>query len=329
MIKYEEIRSVHLEISTRCNAACPECPRNFHGVNILDDFPLTDLKLEQVQQIFPPSFIKQLTRLYINGNYGDFVTASDGVEIVEYFRSVKATLKIEISTNASAKPKIWARLGELKTNVLFRLDGLKDTHHLYRQNTDFDLIIENAKNFIAAGGYAVWAMIPFDHNQHQIEECKQLAKKLGFAQFLLTDAGRNSSVVFNKDKVFTHIIGNYQGSTNFDELYSNYNTPKNQSIIMLNNTISKSNIDCYSTKHKEIYVSANGEVYPCCWMGFYPNYSPNSIRNLQIAPLIHENNALEVGLESAVKWFDKIDATLKCDSVKDGRLYICNEVCGG
>ena len=96
MIKYEEIRSVHLEISTRCNAACPECPRNFHGVNILDDFPLTDLKLEQVQQIFPPSFIKQLTRLYINGNYGDFVTASDGVEIVEYFRSVKATLKIEI-----------------------------------------------------------------------------------------------------------------------------------------------------------------------------------------------------------------------------------------
>jgi MoaA/NifB/PqqE/SkfB family radical SAM enzyme len=328
MIKYEEIRSVHLEISTRCNAACPECPRNFHGVNILDDFPLTDLKLEQVQQIFPPSFIKQLTKIYINGNYGDFVTASDGIEIVEYFRSVKSTLKIEISTNASAKPKIWTRLGELKINVLFRLDGLKDTHHLYRQNTDFDLIIENAKNFIAAGGYAVWAMIPFDHNRHQIKECEQLAKKLGFAKFLITDAGRNSSVVFNKDKVFTHTIGNYQGSTNFDELYSNYNTPKNQSIIMLNNTVSKSNIDCYSTKHKEIYVSANGEVYPCCWMGFYPNYSPNSIRNLQIAPLIHENNALEVGLESAVKWFDKIDATLKCNSIKDGRLYICNEVCG-
>jgi nucleoside-diphosphate-sugar epimerase len=78
MIQYENIRSVHLEISTRCNASCPECPRNFRGVNnIIDTYPITDMSLDQFQKIFPRDFISQLNEFYINGNHGDFVTARD------------------------------------------------------------------------------------------------------------------------------------------------------------------------------------------------------------------------------------------------------------
>ena len=77
MLSYDNIRQVHLEISTRCNAACPGCPRNLCGVDILDDYPLLDMKLEQAQKIFPRDFLTQLDRILINGNYGDFVTARD------------------------------------------------------------------------------------------------------------------------------------------------------------------------------------------------------------------------------------------------------------
>ena len=129
MINYKNIRSVHLEISTRCNAACPDCPRNFRGVNILDSYPLCDMRLDQFQKIFPVDFLQQLSSIHINGNHGDFVTAQDGLEIVEYIRQASSKIHIRISTNASAKPNIWARLGELNTTIQFRIDGLEDTHH--------------------------------------------------------------------------------------------------------------------------------------------------------------------------------------------------------
>jgi hypothetical protein len=69
MLNYNKISSVHLEISTRCNAACPECPRNFRGVDVIDSYPICDMSLEQAQKIFTIPFLKQINHVLINGNY--------------------------------------------------------------------------------------------------------------------------------------------------------------------------------------------------------------------------------------------------------------------
>ena len=122
--------------------------RNFRGVDVIDTYPVLDMKLHQAQKIFTPEFLQQLDNILINGNYGDFVTAQDGLEIVEYFFENNPNLRIEISSNASARPKIWERLGDMGVYVDFRLDGLKDTHHLYRQNTNWDFVINNATGAI-------------------------------------------------------------------------------------------------------------------------------------------------------------------------------------
>ena len=328
MLDYKNIRSVHLEISTRCNAACPDCPRNFRGVDAIDDYPLTDMRLNQAQKIFNESFLKQLDRIYINGNYGDFVTAQDGLKIVEYFKSVNPLLNIEISTNGSAKPHIWSSLGKLKIKVYFRLDGLKDTHYLYRQNTDFDLILDNARKFIAAGGEAIWTLIPFAHNQHQIEQCRTLAKKLGFSMFLIQDAGRNTMPVFNKNKELTHIIGDYQGSVNFEELFSQYKKKYDPMMILKGIDIVNKTINCQAKNNKEIYISATGEVYPCCWLGYYPRQQQDSVRNFQLAPMVSKNNALEYSIETTINWFNKVEESWTKESVIGGKLYTCNTYCG-
>ena len=328
MLDYTNIRIVHLEISTRCNAACPDCPRNFRGVDVINSYPLTDMRLPQAQKIFTESFLKQLLRIYINGNYGDFVTAQDGLAIVEYFKSVNPALRIEISTNASAKPHIWAQLGKLKTKVYFRLDGLKDTHHLYRQNTDFDLIINNAKEFIAAGGIATWAMIPFKHNRHQIEQCRKMSEELGFYEFLLQDAGRDTMPVFDKNKNFTHAIGDYQGSIEFEQLYKEYKTIYDPATILKSINVVDKTVKCKAKKYSEIYISATGDVYPCCWLGFYPQTTPTDIRNFQLAPLISKNNSLEYGIEESIKWFNEVEQTWNKESVSAGKLYTCNQYCG-
>ena len=327
MIQYRDIRSVHLEVSTRCNAACPDCPRNFRGVDVVDTYPVLDMKLAQVKKVFPVEFVQQLDNLLINGNYGDFVTAADGLDIVEYFLSCNPALQIEISSNASARPKIWTRLGELGITVDFRLDGLKDTHHLYRQNTDWDLVIDNAKKFIAAGGNAIWAMIKFKHNEHQIDACEQLSKELGFSKFWLVDNGRNSFPVFTPDRKLSHIIGDYHGSTDFSELHSISQYYKIQPDTALKDEIDDRQIDCYSTRNKEIYINANGEVYPCCWLGFYPQHGLSRPSNLQLRPIISNNNAIEYGIEAAIEWFNGIEQSWKL-TVPQGKIYTCNETCG-
>ena len=322
MIQYENIRSVHLEISTRCNASCPECPRNFRGVNnIIDTYPLTDMSLDQFQKIFSRDFISQLNEFYINGNHGDFVTARDGLKIVEYIKQVNSKIYLKISTNASARPEIWSELGALKIEVLFRIDGLKDTHHLYRLNTDYDLIIDNARKFIAAGGRAIWAMIKFNHNKHQIEDCRQISKSLGFKDFLLVDVGRDTFPVFKSDKTLSHIVGDYKGSTDFDELYHQYQYYKIEPKYSIKSETSNREIDCFSTKNKQIYVCANGEVYPCCWLGFYPLQSLASPSNTQLQPIIFKNNALEYDLKETIEWFSAIENSWAKENVLAGKIY--------
>ena len=210
MFAYDEILNVHLEISSRCNAACPDCPRNMRGADAEDlgDFVVHDMTLDEVKSIFTVDFLKQLQLININGNFGDFVTCRDALKIVQYFVESNKNIRIDISTNASGQPKIWPVLGAIENvQVHFRIDGLADTHSLYRQYTDFDLIMDNAQKFITAGGDAVWTMIKFDHNQHQIAECEALSKQLGFSRFELIDAGRNNTVVFDRDGNYLRSIG--------------------------------------------------------------------------------------------------------------------------
>lgn len=328
MIGYTDIKQVHLEISTRCNAVCPDCPRNFRGVDILDTYPVCDMKLEQVKQIFPREFIQQLTTLLINGNHGDFVTATDGLEIVEYFINANPEIQIEISTNGSARPKIWEPLGKLKqVHIDFRLDGLADTHALYRQNTDWEFILSNAKKFIDAGGHATWAMIVFDHNRHQIDECRTLSEQLGFEKFWLVDHGRNAFPVFTPDRRLSHVIGDYQGKTDFEELWQDSHVYLTDPGGAVRDEHVNRKVDCYSIKNKEIYVCANGEVYPCCYLGFYPLNSTRRSSNRQLQPIISNNNALEHGIEGAINWFNRIEETWHL-SVPEGKIFACNESCG-
>lgn len=328
MIEYNKIRSVHFEISTRCNSTCPDCLRNFRGVDVMDTYPVVDMSLAQAKQIFTPEFLRQLTEIAINGNYGDFVTARDGLEIVRYFKEVNPKLNVKISTNGSARPDVWEPLGQLGAEVTFRLDGLEDTHHLYRQGTDFNYILKNAKKFIAAGGKAIWAMILFNHNKHQVSAAKQMAKELGFTEFDLVNAGRDIMPVFTSDRRLSHIIGDYRGSTDFNELFNNFNYYKIDPYAGINSEEHSYPVKCQVKDIQQIYICANGEVYPCCWLGYYPMHSNARPSNIQLKPIIKNNNALEHGLETAIAWFSEVEKTWTIDTVQNGKIYECNQTCG-
>lgn len=333
MINYHEIKNVHLEIATLCNASCPWCPRNFWGYPYNGGYPETYLTTASAQKIFSKDFLMQLESIDINGNFGDIVMNPDGADIVEYFLTVNPNIEVTVSTNGSGRSRqFWQRLGALGITVHFCIDGLADTHHLYRQNTSWDRIIKNASNFIAAGGTAVWKMIEFDHNRHQISECRKLSQSLKFHNFVLLKSDRTVAPVFDHQGRLTHTLGNYTGEKSFEVLFYH---KKNDEVLLediLPGRAPKSKISCDTTNRKSIYVAANGDVFPCCFLGFYPKTygrgQYHQAANLQVAPMITKNNALEFSLDQCIAWFAQVKQSWYKKTYQEGRLVICDDCCG-
>jgi MoaA/NifB/PqqE/SkfB family radical SAM enzyme len=333
MIKYRTIKEVHLEISTKCNARCPWCIRNFWGYPYNDGYPEVNLSIDDCKKIFTTEFVQQLNKLYINGNFGDVVMNPDSLEIVNYFRAHNSTLEIDISTNASARNKdFWQGLAKANAGIHFCIDGLEDTHSLYRQNTSYNLILKNAESFISAGGNAIWIMNVFEHNKHQIDTCRELAKSLGFKKFVARNDGRDTGPVFDVDGNLTHTLGQYTGDTDFKVMFYKKKTDTVMLEDVIDSRVPKGEINCSAKKHKSIYVAANGEVSPCCYTGAYPKTfghgQYHQAANSQLAPLATQNNAILHGLEKSIEWFNAVQTSWKNSTFESGRLLICDDVCG-
>lgn len=332
MYTFKEIQHVHLEISTLCNASCPWCPRTFWGYPYNGGYPEVNFTLDNARHIFSPDFLKQLSGITINGNYGDAVMNPETPDIVEYFKQHNANLTIDINTNGSARStEFWTRLAHAGAKVLFAIDGLEDTHHLYRQNTSYKTVIKNAQTFIQAGGHATWKMIKFNHNLHQISKCQQLSTDLGFAHFSLIDQGRDTAPVFDRNGQLTHVLGNYVGEREFKILFHSKTTDE---ILLEDITPSRSilPIECAVKKMGSVYIAANGDVSPCCHTGFYPQTyghgQYHQAANAQLKPIMQKNNALEYSLEECIEWFNYVEKSWSIPTFEQGRLVICNDICG-
>ena len=214
MYKYEDIRTVHLEMTELCNASCPMCARNLNGGEVSPLLHDAELTISDIEQIFPVDFVKQLNRIYMCGNYGDPAVAKDTLEAFAYFREHNPKANLSMHTNGSVKrPEWWAELAEVinkKGHVVFGLDGLEDTNHLYRQGTVWKNIMRNVEAFIAAGGRARWDYIVFNHNEHQVEEARALAERMGFEKFNIKKSNRFFSNTRGQVKT-EHQAGNRKG----------------------------------------------------------------------------------------------------------------------
>ena len=142
MYKLTDIRDVHLEITSKCQARCPMCPRRINGGLLNPLMSLNEIDLDTFKKWFTVDFIKQLDSLFMCGNLGDPIIAQDCAEIYCYLREINPTIRLSMHTNGSARSRrFWEQLAELKVKVTFGIDGLEDTHSLYRIDTQFDKII--------------------------------------------------------------------------------------------------------------------------------------------------------------------------------------------
>jgi len=352
MIEYRDIRHIHLELTTRCQAQCPRCARNILGLEENPTLPDHDMSLDQFTTIFTDDFLKQLNHIMFCGNLGDSAIAKDFLPIVKHIQTINPDLHMRLSTNGSMRSADWwtqlANVTQGRLDVWFALDGLEDTHEIYRRGTSWHKVIENATAYIKSGGPAYWQFIPFEHNQHQIGDCIKLSKQLGFAGFKVPQTVHaNIPSVYKDGRVIwikeSHLkrantVSNTANTAWQDvrqEIYNNVEQMKNGTepyvpaspdlLEAWPNTY-QTKLYCQTKKDASIFVAANGDAYPCCYTGQFPRDMGGLPDVRKLINGVH-NNAMDVGLETAIQWFYKVEQSWKHSTVEQGLLTPCVNNC--
>lgn len=284
------IKEIHIEPTSLCNAECPQCARNVMGSGLNPNIQIGSLDIEWFRQNFDRSNIKNINKIFFCGNVGDPCATPDLLKIVTYLKSLKNDLVMGLNTNGSLKTRLWYKeLGYMLNGrldyVVFSIDGLEDTNHLYRKNTKWSRIMENAEAFISTGASAHWDMLVFRHNRHQVDAAKQLAKEMGFTWF------RSKST----DRWDTYPI-----SVNLEP-----------ADIVESRDYSKAEPVCEKNRDSSLFIDYRGEVWPCCHMAeAYLNKIGEELHTD-----IKQYSNTELMKEYNVK-------------LQQGPFYICRRACG-
>lgn len=235
-----DIKVLHLESTDVCQAACPLCARETDK-----DFRKDrqhHLNMHAILKVFNDSQIAQLEKMFMCGNYGDPAAGKYTLDIYRAFRSIKPDIVLGMNSNGGLQNSFWwhalgSIMNQSRDYVVFSIDGLNDTNSVYRKNVNWDKLMTNAEAFIAAGGSAHWDMLVYKHNQHQVDECEQLAKDMGFKWFRAKVSKR--------------------GFTDRLEQPIGWHLPN----------VEPTKINCHALNEQSVYIDAQGNLSPCCWLG--------------------------------------------------------------
>lgn len=176
-----------MDISTYCNAACPQCHRtNPNGLEKQDFLPLIQWSLKDFKECFSVETMKKISLFDFCGTWGDPVMNKDIFEITEYILN-ESYASVKIHTNGSIRDdEWWYQLGLLgkkskkRLDCRFAVEGIdQETHSKYRQKTDLDLILSNIEAFNLGGGIGHIFTIIFKHNQDQLLDIAKKSMDIG------------------------------------------------------------------------------------------------------------------------------------------------------
>jgi MoaA/NifB/PqqE/SkfB family radical SAM enzyme len=273
---YNTIDEYQLEITTNCNASCPQCPRNDLGGKLNPYMDLVNLPRDVIDRAFTTELCGRLRQVFFCGSYGDPIVHPDFLDILRDFRSKNPTLWLYVHTNGGAhNTEYWREMAEIMNGygqVDFGIDGLEDTLHLYRKNVNYNKVIENAEAFISAGGRAMWQMIVFKHNEHQVKEAEKLATDMNFFKFLARKTGRFFHHGEERE-LDSWPVKKMKGETEYYFEPPVNNEWRNQSVIKLpelkkqykdlQQYFKTTDIHCDSLHGKKVAMNAQGVLLPC------------------------------------------------------------------
>ena len=256
-----QIQTLQIDLVSSCNARCPSCYRQDVLGRPQDNFPKNfHLDLELYEKALRDPGLKDLKEIFLCGNYGDAMASPQILEMIDRTDRVNPHLGFYLHTNGSlGKKSTWSELASRLNGkgrfVKFAIDGLEDTNSIYRRGVSWDLVMDNAKHFIAEGGRAVWKFVVFKHNKHQIELARKLSEQMRFVRFETVQNYTPEREPFVSEEVFLR------------SPLPAINEPENLPEDRLSaEEREKIKISCDAKKEQSIFMDFEGAIWPCCWI---------------------------------------------------------------
>lgn len=195
--QYEEnTLGLWLDLSTYCNAKCPQCHRtNADGLEKADWLPLIQWSYDEFVKMFPVHTLNHIRHFDICGSWGDPIMNKDIFKIVEYIMRANRKTTVLVNTNGSFRNPDWwwdfGLLGKDRIKVMWAIEGVtQEQHSLYRQNTSLELVLENMETFSLAGGKSQVFTVVFKHNEKDLYNISELVKDHGADDIFFVQSNR-------------------------------------------------------------------------------------------------------------------------------------------
>ena len=330
---YFKIDEYQLEITTYCNAACPQCPRNISGGSVNPHMPLCHLSRETIDRAFTLELCKRTRQIFFCGSYGDPIVHPDFLNILRDFRSKNPKLWLYIHTNGGVHDTAWwAELAEILNGygkIDFGIDGLEDTNHLYRRGVKFDIAINNAQAFIQAGGKAQWNYIVFKHNEHQIETARLLSEIIGFEKILFRGTGRFLNHATLEESETWDVVPRredpYQLEVSTLDEYRNASMKRlgdlKEEYSNIRDYFDTTPVKCDACVGNKVSITAEGLVLPCNF--FEHNLYDARFRDRSIAPGSHDLHFVD-GENQVAKFVDQYRGELDIHANSIEQIFSSN-----
>lgn len=297
------IRTVHVEISSKCTLKCPRCPRTEGSPDWLNQ----EISLADFKTIFPPDILDQIQYLLFCGHTGDPIYATEFLAVIEYIKQTSST-SIRIVTNGSYKrTDWWKRLGSLLTEsdgVIFSIDGYDDpSNNLYRVNSNWDTIMQGITDLKTSSPCLIeWSTIYFSFNQDHIDTIVNLAREQGCDSITLVRSSKfdNQYLIDGLDRL----------KPRSDLVADGSNYQRERVIFGRSDDFGSwpaKQVHAWAKclNHvREVNISVDGTVYPCPW--FNNTYQTNQFLDRHHHKLNAKSRGLRAVLEDPV-WQELIN----------------------
>lgn len=251
-----------LDITTYCNADCPQCARSdYRYHDHINEVEPMNMDMDTVTNID----FTIVESVIICGSHGDPIMHPYIKEIVGFISSFDNIEKIHIDTNGSIRNTNWWKRFAVykKLRIAFAIDGIdQKMHEKYRVGTNLEKVKSNVKSFTEAGGKAEIKTIKFKHNENYIDEIGNI----------FPDLHHNHTPTY-------HEIGLEENNLEMPNDDSG-----TYSIAVLRNK------ECWWGDEKMVTISSLGRVLPCCYMNAYDQ----GINRLDGVGNINENTFDEI-----------------------------------
>jgi organic radical activating enzyme len=249
---------LEVELTTFCNLFCPGCLRykfkdnTLYKTNEVIYNQFLDVNIFK-ENLFKGSNAFLWKSVECIGTYGDPLGHKDIAKFCEIMLLSNPKITFFFHTNGTlGNEDTWKNLAKFcnasNRYITFSVDDIGEDNSKYRIGQTWDLIVRNMQTFINAGGVAEWKMVVFKHNKHKIDELKKVSQQLGFKKF--------RSVLDYEDcderiKILNGIVPK-KISVSKVPRQAKDRIPKNH------------NVECQSLINKMMYLTANGNIVPCC-----------------------------------------------------------------